>query len=97
MLTSSKAAASTGSGYCDRPSQLFRSGPSTAGLRVRPVFRPTAIPLTYKVAVPPSTVTARWLHWFNGSGAVPLTACSPPAPLEVMAKRGTPSALRAAR
>ena len=85
---SSTVALRNGSAYCERPIQFWVVLPRLDGCRVMAVLVATAVPLTYSVPVLPDSVTARCDHVFSGSCAVPLSRCSPPLPLVVMAKRG---------
>src|SRR5918999_1639613 len=94
MWKSSTVAFRYGSAYCDRPIQFWLVLPRLAGRSVTFGLVPTAVPLTYSVAVFPDSVTATRDHVFSGScPAVLLTCCSAPPPPVVMANRGPPSAL----
>src|SRR5215475_2075191 len=53
-----------------------------------PVLVAATLPFTYNVPVVPDKVTARCVHWPVGSAAVPVSCCSPPAPLVVIANLG---------
>src|SRR5678816_372997 len=87
MLKSSTRPSSSGSPYCERPSQLLFVFPMLLGLSVMLVLVATGTPLTHSVPVVPDLVTATWLHVLTGSGPGPLICCSPPPPVVVMANR----------
>jgi hypothetical protein len=50
------------------------------------VFVLVAVPLTYKVPVPPDRVTATCVHWPVASAVFWLIRCSPPARPGVMCR-----------
>src|SRR5918999_7041 len=94
MWRSSTVAFRNGSAYCDRPIQFWSVLPRLDGRSVTFGLVPTAVPLTYSVAVFPDSVTATCDQVFSGScPAVLLTCCSAPPPPVVMANRGPPPAL----
>src|SRR5215468_4726087 len=87
MLKSSTMELRNGSGYCERPIQFWLVFPRLDGCRVMFALVATGLPFRYSVPVVPDSVTATCDQLFSGNCPPPVSCCSAPLPLLVIAYR----------